>query len=86
MVEMFGKLDAKSTTTAEPVKHVHSDRWTPCLTVEKADWSWADENDCEWMADDCGGSYKSFCRRHQGGFQGYAKRVSTKNAYTSQAA
>lgn len=62
-----------------PQSYIHSDRWTPCFAVEKADWSWGDGS--EWLADESEGRYRSFCRRHQGGFQGRPKTVGNRTAY-----
>nr|WP_315489900.1 hypothetical protein [uncultured Rhodoferax sp.] len=74
----------KTTATKEcmfpPKSYVASERWTPCFTTERADWSWGDGS--EWLENDQGGRYHSYCRRCNGGFQGWSRIVGNKTAYS----
>jgi hypothetical protein len=54
-----------------PEGYYASQRWSPCFTTDKADWSWATTPGEEWL-ESMGGVYVSYCRRHQGGFQSHA--------------
>lgn len=66
--------------TFPPESYIGRSEWNPVFTVEKADWSWGDGS--EFM--ECfEGQYRSFCRRHQGGFQGYARGLTKAYAYVA---
>lgn len=74
---LFPDAPEKDTaTTAEtpvfpPANYIGSHRWNPTFTTEKENWSWSDDKDAEHL-EGMSGIYVSYCRKHQGGFQGFA--------------
>lgn len=64
-----------------PKSYVASERWNPCFTTERADWAWGDGS--EWLENDQDGRYHSFCRRCNGGFQGWSRIVGNKTGYAT---
>lgn len=66
--------DAKQAHAIALERYAASCRWTICLDVQEGD-----EYDDECL--ELAGRYRSFCRVHQGGFQGYAGSKHRSNRY-----
>lgn len=74
MIGIFSKPAAAEPVKKSGLPSCRSTRWQPTLNVNESS-----------KAMRCGGTYRSFCRAHQGGYQGWARYVGPFGVYGAEA-